>query len=99
MPDRVLEVPAISQSVAHLLVVRTLGVEDLIQRPYSAAGHTAGPRWLVAQRCALLPEASCPSICPLMVHVLSWRWKCGLRASNEVLVSFVGGDVDIRLLE
>jgi hypothetical protein len=38
VPDRVLEVPAMPQGVAHLLVVRTLGVKDLVQHPYSLCG-------------------------------------------------------------
>jgi hypothetical protein len=43
MPDEVLEVPTISLSVAHLLVIHALGVEDLIQCPYLAIGRNIGP--------------------------------------------------------
>jgi hypothetical protein len=42
MPDGVLEVPAIPQGVAHVLVVRTLGVEDFIQCSYPSSGCAAG---------------------------------------------------------
>jgi hypothetical protein len=40
--DCVLEVPTITQGVAHLLVVRALGVEDLVQCLYSTSWHVAG---------------------------------------------------------
>jgi hypothetical protein len=42
MPDGVLEVPAVPKGVAHVLVIRELGVEDFIQCPYPSTGRTAG---------------------------------------------------------
>jgi hypothetical protein len=47
MPDRVFEVYTVPQGVAHVLVIRTLGVEDLIQCLHSSARCTSGSsgRW------------------------------------------------------
>jgi hypothetical protein len=48
MPDGVFEVPAVLQGVAHVFVIRTLGVEDLVQCSHSSVGCAAGSsdRWL-----------------------------------------------------
>jgi hypothetical protein len=40
-----------------------------------------------------------PTFVRLLVHVLPGCWRCRLHASNEVLGSLVGGDVDVRLPE
>jgi hypothetical protein len=45
------------------------------------------------------PRPLVPAFVRLLVHVLPGRWRCGIRASDEVLGSFVGGDVDVRLPE
>jgi hypothetical protein len=47
MLDGVFEVSAVPQGVAHVLVIRTLGVEDLIQCSHSSVKCTAGSsgRW------------------------------------------------------
>jgi hypothetical protein len=37
VPDGVLEVPAVTKSVAHVLVVRALGVKDVVQRALASA--------------------------------------------------------------
>jgi hypothetical protein len=42
MPNVVFEVFAVSQGVAHVLVIQTLGVEDLVQCSHSSAGCAAG---------------------------------------------------------
>jgi hypothetical protein len=44
VPDGVLEVPAVTKSVAHVLVVRALGVEDVIQRALASARSSPGAR-------------------------------------------------------
>jgi hypothetical protein len=43
MPNRMFEVSVVPQGVAHVLVVRTLGVDDFIQCPHSSARCAAGP--------------------------------------------------------
>jgi hypothetical protein len=40
--DGMLEVPAVLQGVAHVLVVWALGVEDVIQCLFASVGHTSG---------------------------------------------------------
>jgi hypothetical protein len=47
MPNRMFEVSAVPQGVAHVLVVHTLGVEDFIQCPHSSARCAASSsgRW------------------------------------------------------
>jgi hypothetical protein len=42
--DGVLEVPAVPQGVAHVLVVRALGVEDVVQRALASARSSPGTR-------------------------------------------------------
>jgi hypothetical protein len=36
VPDRVLEVPAVPKGVAHVLVVRTLGIKDVVQCSFAS---------------------------------------------------------------
>ena len=60
VPDGVLEVPAVTKSVAHVLVVRALGVEDVVQR---AREVLLGRERQVVRRRALLREVSSPSVC------------------------------------
>jgi hypothetical protein len=43
MPDRVFEISAVSQGVPHVLMIQTLGVEDLVQCSYSFAGCATDP--------------------------------------------------------
>ena len=44
MPDGVLEVPAVAKSVAHVLVVRALGVDDVVQRALASTRSSSGAR-------------------------------------------------------
>ena len=44
MPDGVLEIPAVVESVAHVLVVRALGVEDVVQRAFASTRSSSGAR-------------------------------------------------------
>jgi hypothetical protein len=38
IPDGVLEVSAVLEGMTHILVVRALGVEDVVQRSFASAG-------------------------------------------------------------
>jgi hypothetical protein len=40
-----------------------------------------------------------PTLVGLLVCVASWCWWCRLCSSDEVLSSFVSGDVDVRFPE
>jgi hypothetical protein len=42
--DGVLEVSAVPKGVAHVLVVRALGIEDVVQRAFASAGSSSGAR-------------------------------------------------------
>jgi hypothetical protein len=44
MPDGVLEIPAVAESVAHVLMVRALGVEDVVQRALASSRPSSGAR-------------------------------------------------------
>jgi hypothetical protein len=44
MPDGVLEVSAVPKGVAHVLVVRALGVEDVVQRAFASSRSSSGVR-------------------------------------------------------
>ena len=44
VPDGVLEIPAVAKSVAHVLVVWALGVEDVVQRAFASARSSSGTR-------------------------------------------------------
>ena len=99
MPDEVFEVPVVSQSVAHVLVVQTLGVEDFIQCSYPSVGCAAGPsgRWPGGVHLIVGPLLPMPV--QLLVRISprpGWR---GFRALNEVLVPLIHGDVDVCLQE
>jgi hypothetical protein len=85
--------------VAHLLVVWALGVKDLIQCSYNATRGAAGPsRWWPGG-VHFFPGPFVPALVLLLVHVLLWCWGYRLHVADEVLVSFVGDDVHVRLPE
>jgi hypothetical protein len=99
MPNRVFEIPAVPQSVLHVLVVRALGVEVLVQCPYSSTGCdvSSSGRWPGGVH--LLAGPLLPAFVLFLVRVPSRCGRYGLCASNEVLSLLVRGDVDVRLPE
>jgi hypothetical protein len=62
VPDGMLEVPVVPKSVAHVLVVWALGVEDVVQRAL-ACEVLPGRERLVVRRRVLLRGVSSPSVC------------------------------------
>jgi hypothetical protein len=99
MPDEVFEVPVVSQSVAHVLVVQTLGVEDFIQCSYPSAGCATGSSGRWPDGVHLLAWPLLPALVLLLVHIPPWRGRCGFCAPDEVLGPFIRSDVDVRLPE
>jgi hypothetical protein len=99
MPDRVFEVSAVPYGMAHVLVIRTLGVEDLIQCSHSSAGCAAGSsgRWLGGVH--LLARPLFLAFVRLLVQVPPRLGRHGFCASDEVLGPLIRGDVDVRLPE
>jgi hypothetical protein len=99
VPDGVLEVPAVPKSVAHVLVVRALGVEDVVQRALASARSSPGARGWWSGGVYFFARSLLPAFVGLLVRVASWCCWCGLRSSDEVLGSLVGGDVEVSFPE
>jgi hypothetical protein len=81
--------------VAHVLVVRALGAEDVVQRALASARSSPGARGRWSGGMHLFAWSLLPAFVRLLVHVASWRCRCGLCSSDEVLGSLVGGDVEV----
>jgi hypothetical protein len=94
--DGVLEVSAVPEGVAHVLVVRTLGVEDIVQCPLAYAGCPSGMRdgWSSGVDFFMRPLLT--TLVGLLVRVASWCRRCRLHSSDEILRPFVGGDVEVH---
>jgi hypothetical protein len=91
-----LEVSAVPQGVVHVLVVRTLGIEDVVQCPLASMGCPSGTsdRWSGGMD--LLTRPLLPTPVELLVHVAPrFRW-CRFRSLDEVLVPLISGDVEVR---
>jgi hypothetical protein len=99
MPDEMFDVSIVPLGVAHVLVVRTLGVKDFIQCLYSSVGYAAGPsgRWPSGMH--LFARPFLPALVRLLVDVPPWCGWRGFCAPDEVLGSLVRSDVDVCLLE
>jgi hypothetical protein len=82
MPNEVFEVSAVPQRVAHVLVIQTLGVEDLFQCSHSSAGcaTSSSGRWPSGVH--LLAGPLFPAFVWLLVHVLQQRGSCRFCASD-----------------
>jgi hypothetical protein len=99
VPHGMLEVSAVPKGVAHVLVVRALGVEDVIQRAFASARSSSGARGGWSGGVDFFTRPLLPTFVGLLVHVASWCRRCRLCSSDEVLSSFVGGDVEVGFPE
>jgi hypothetical protein len=99
MPDGMLEVPAVPKSMTHVLVVRALGVEDVVQRALASVRSSPGARGWWSGGVYFFARSLLPAFVGLLVRVASWCCWCGLRSSDEVLGSLVGGDVEVGFPE
>jgi hypothetical protein len=95
----VLEVSAVPKGVAHVLVVRALGVEDVVQRAFASARSSPGARGRWSGSVHFFVRPLLPAFVGLLVRVASWCCRCGLRSPDEVLSSLVGGDVKVGFPE
>jgi hypothetical protein len=77
-------------------VVQALGIEDFIHCLYPSAGCAVGSSDGWPGGVHLLVGPLLPVPIRLLVRVTPWR---GFRASDEVLGSFIRGDVEVRLPE
>jgi hypothetical protein len=80
----------------HVLVVRTLGVEDVVQCTFTSARCSSGTRGGWSGGVDVFMRPLLPTLVGLLVRVASRCRRCRLRSSDEVLSSFVGGDVEVR---
>jgi hypothetical protein len=99
VPDGMLEIPAVPEGVAHVLVVRTLGVEDVVQRAFASSRSSLGARGGRSGGVDVFTRPLLPALVGLLVRVASRCRRRRLRSPDEVLSSFVGGDVEIGFLE
>jgi hypothetical protein len=99
VPHGVLEVSAVLKGVAHVLVVRALGVEDVIQHTFASVRSSSGARGGWSGGVDFFTRPLLPTFVGLLVRVASRCRRCRLRSSDEVLSSFVGGDVEVGFSE
>jgi hypothetical protein len=99
IPDGVLEISAVLEGVAHIFVVRALGVEDVVQCSFASTRCPLGTRDGWSSGMDFFTRPLLPAFVSLLVCVMPWcRWS-RLRSPDEVLGPFVGGDVEVHLPE
>jgi hypothetical protein len=99
VPDGVLEISADPEGVAHVLMVWTLGVKDVIQCTFASMGCPLGTRGGWSGGVDFFTRPLLATLVRLLVRIASWCRRCRLCSSDEVLSSFVGGDVEVRFPE
>jgi hypothetical protein len=99
VPDGVLKVSAVLEGVAHVLVVWALGIKDVVQCTFASAGCSSGARGGWSGGVDFFARPLLPTLVGLLVRVALWCRRCRLCSSDEVLSSFVGGDVEVRFPE
>jgi hypothetical protein len=99
VPHRVLEVSTVPEGVAHVLVVRALGIEDVVQRTFASARSSSGARGGWSGGVDFFTRPLLPTFVGLLVRVTSRCHRCRLCSSDEVLSSFVSGDVEVGFPE
>jgi hypothetical protein len=94
-----LEVSAVPEGAAHVLVVRALGIEDVVQRAFASARSSSGARGGWSGGMDFLTRPLFPMFVELLVRV---ALRCRRRrhySSDEVLSSFISGDVEVGFPE
>jgi hypothetical protein len=99
VPDGVLEVSVVPKGVAHVFVVRALGVEDVVQRAFASPRSSSGARGGRFGGMDLFTRPLLPTFVGLLVRVASRLCRCRLRSSDEVPSSLVGGDIEVGFPE
>jgi hypothetical protein len=96
IPDGTLEVSAVLQGVAHILVIRALGIEDVVQCPLASARCTSSTRDKWSSGVDLFTGPLLLTLVGLLVRVAPrCRWR-RFHSPDEVLSPFVSGDVEVR---
>jgi hypothetical protein len=99
IPHEMLEVSAVPEGVAHVLVVRALGVEDVVQRVFASVRSSSGARGGRSDGVDFFTRPLLPTFVGLLVRVAPRCRRCRLCSSDEVLSSFIGGDVVVGFSE
>jgi hypothetical protein len=99
VPHGVLEVSTVPKGVAHVLVVRALGIEDVVQRAFASARSSSAARGRWSGGVDFFTRPLLPTFVGLLVRVASRCRRCRLCSSDEVMSSFVGGDVEVGFPE
>jgi hypothetical protein len=99
VPHGMLEVSAVPEGVAHVIVVRALGIEDVVQCALASARSSSGARGGRSGGVDLFTRPLLPAFVGLLVRIMSRCCRCELCSSDEVLSSFVDGDVEVGLPE
>jgi hypothetical protein len=82
-----------------VVVVRALGVEDVVQCTFASTRSSSGARGGWSGSVDFLTRPLLPTFVGLLVRVASRCRRCKLCSSDEVLSSFVGGDVEVGFPE
>jgi hypothetical protein len=99
VPHGMLEVSAVPEGVAHVLVGRPLGIEDVVQCAFAFARSSSTARGGWSGGVDFFTRPLFPTFVGLLVRVASWCRRRRLCSSDEVLSSFIGGDVEVGFLE
>jgi hypothetical protein len=81
--------------MTHVLVVRALGVEDVVQCSFASARCPSGTRDGWSSGMNFFARPLLPALVGLQVRVAPWHGRSRLRSSDEVLGTFIGGDVEV----
>jgi hypothetical protein len=71
VPDGVLEISAVPEGVTHVLVVQTLGFEDVVQCPFASTGCPSGTRDGWSDGVDFFARPLLPTFVGLLVRVAS----------------------------
>jgi hypothetical protein len=99
VPHGVLEVSVVPEGVAHVFVVQALSVEDVIQCSFASARSSSGASGRWSSGVDFFTRPLLPTFVGLLVRVVPRCRRCRLCSSDEILSSFVGGDVEVGLPE
>jgi hypothetical protein len=99
VPHGLLEVSAVPKGVAHVLVVRALGVEDVVQRAFASARSSSGARGGWSGGVDFFTRPLFPTFVGLLIRAALRCRRRRFCSSDEVLSSFVGGDVEVGFPE
>jgi hypothetical protein len=84
VPHGVLEVSTVPEGVAHVLVVRALGVEDVVQLAFASTRSSSGTRGRRSGGVDLFTRPLLPAFVGLLVRVVSRCCRCRLCSPDEV---------------